>query len=149
MQGNRIAQHLIASSGCLTLCLCASCGDSRMSMDGTMAFDGAMRLEGPIQIQMAGPSVTYEGTYVSEALFDQIDEGKTSGEWVLAALGEPDAMTSLSDGTELWRWSYQPVTQQGALITVWQTGGKDEPNIKQSITLIQLKNGLVAAKWRG
>lgn len=135
------------AAGCVGLLLSA-CGDSRMSMDGKMTFDGAVSLEGPIQIQMSGPSITYSGSYVSERLFEQIKIGVTRDEWILAVLGEPDARSSLSDGTELWRWTYQPASQQGSLLTVWQTGGKDEPNVKQSITIVEFRNGLVSAKWR-
>ncbi|MBL9147876.1 MAG: hypothetical protein JNM94_04210 [Phycisphaerae bacterium] len=119
-----------------------------MSMDGKMNFDGAVRLEGPVQIQMSGPSITYSGTYVSEQLFDYIKIGVTRDDWILAVLGEPDARSTLSDGNELWRWKYQPVSQQGPILTMWQTGGKDEPNVKQSITIIEFHNGMVAAKWR-
>lgn len=119
-----------------------------MSMDGTMTFDGAMRIEGPIQIQMSGPSITYAGTYVSEGMFEQIKVGATRGEWLIAVLGEPTARSVLSDGSELWRWTYQPVSQQGSLLTVWETGGEAEPDVKQSIAIVELRDDVVTAAWR-
>lgn len=131
----------------IALCLTA-CGDSRMTLDGDMAMRGELHLQGPIRMELSGPSITYSGTYVSEALFDHIDAGKTRADWILAVLGEPEARTGLSDGTEIWRWAYQPNREQLAAVTVWSTGGKEEPRVRQSLTFIQLRDGVVVDKWR-
>lgn len=119
-----------------------------MTLNGTMAMNGSMKLEGPIQMQISGPSVTYAGTYVSAGLFDRIKLGSTKGEWLVAVLGEPQARTALSDGTELWRWSYQPLSEQASPLALWNAGGKDEPHVKQSLTFVQLRESVVIDKWR-
>lgn len=129
-------------------CALAGCGDTRMTMDGDMTMRGELALKGPIRMELSGPSITYSGTYVSETLFGHIETGKTRGEWILAVLGDPDARTGLSDGTEIWRWSYQPNREQLAAVTVWSSGGKEEPRVRQSITFLQLRDGIVIDKWR-
>lgn len=134
----------------------ASCGDSSMKMDGnvTMAgkmdgnLNGSMRLEGPIQIQMAGPSVTYEGTYVSQPMFDRVKVGVTTGEWLLAVFGPTSAQTPLSTGTELWRWTCQPASEQISFLTVLSVGGDKEPSMRRSLAIVELRDGVVIDKWR-
>lgn len=124
------------------------CGESKMALDGSMDLNGTVRLDGPIQMQLSGPSITYTGTYVSEKLFDRIELKRTTGEWLVAVLGEPDSKSTLSDATEIWRWAYQPTSEQISPFTVWGGGGKDEPRVRQSLTFVQLQNGIVVDRWR-
>jgi hypothetical protein len=129
-------------------CLSGGCIKSQLELDGAMRLEGAVEIKGPIQMQLSGPSITYAGVYVSEALFDRIDEGSTTGEWVRAVIGEPMSTSQLRDGTEIWRWSYQPERESLAPITVWSSGGKEEPRVRQSLTFLQLRDGIVIEKWR-
>ncbi|MBL9118771.1 MAG: hypothetical protein JNL80_02515 [Phycisphaerae bacterium] len=141
--------QLLMKAGATAIALClAACGESRMTLDGDMAIRGELNLQGPIRMEISGPSINYSGTYVSEALFDHIDAGETKADWILAVLGEPDARTGLNDGTEIWRWAYQPNREQLAAVTVWSTGEKEEPRVRQSLTFVQLRDGVVLDKWR-
>jgi hypothetical protein len=140
-------RFMFVGAGTVMLAL-AGCGETRMALDGDMTFDGSLRLEGPVQMQLSGPSVTYSGTYVSEALFERVRPNETREDWILAVLGEPDVRSRLADGSEIWRWSYQPVAQQGAAIAMWTIGGEDEPMVKQSTTFLHMRDGVVIESWR-
>ncbi len=115
-----------------------------------MKLEGSFRLDGPVEItmNMTGPSTKYTGTYVSEKLLERVRLNSTRADWLVAVFGEPDVQAKLDDGTEIWRWSYLPLEQQGAIVDVFSTGGKDEPTVKQSVTVIQLRDGVVIDKWR-
>lgn len=106
-----------------------------------------VELAGPIQINMQGPVVTYKGTYVSEGLFGRILVGNTKPDWILAVIGEPDIRAPLDDGTEIWRWAYRPVQQQGSLLSVFGSN-KDEPKLQTVTCYVRLDKGVVIEKWR-
>ncbi|HMN95370.1 MAG TPA: hypothetical protein PKC43_04065 [Phycisphaerales bacterium] len=113
--------------------------DMRMQMDGKVEM----------HMHMQGPSVAYSGTFISEALLGRLEVGKTRSDWVLAVFGEPTDRAALDDGSEIWKWAYLPVRQQGAVITVLSTGGgKEEPRIQSSTTFVHIREGVVAEAWR-
>ncbi len=110
-----------------------------------MEFDGAMRLEGPIRI--VGPVVEFEGVYISQALLDRVETGKTTVDWVVAAFGEPTDVGRLDDGSEIWKWSYKPIGEQGAMVRVLS----DEKSAGEThvTAFVHIRNGVVVEKWRG
>ncbi len=132
----------------------AGCGDSHMRMDGdlktTMKADlnGAVKLEGPIQIQMQGPTIRYEGTYISDELVERVKVGTTTDEWIMAVFGEPTFRAELRDGSQIWRWTYGPVAQQASVIEVFSTSEK-EPKLAVRTVFVQVKGGVVVDKWKG
>jgi len=150
---------LLAGLACGIL---AACGESTMRLesdmnvggDMTLAGDlnGSMRIDGPIEInmQMQGPSVTYTGVFVSESLLERVHIDSTTSDWLLAVFGEPTSRAALDDGTEIWKWAYLPLSQQGSFVTILSTGGggKEEPTIQTATTFIQLRDGVVIDKWR-
>lgn len=83
-----------------------------------------IQLPGPVTIQIQGPSVEYEGTYISEALMDRVQLGNTTGEWILAVIGEPQMRTKMSDGSEISKWVYRPTGSQGSLVNLL---GREDP----------------------
>lgn len=86
------------------------------------------------------------GSYIGPQSFTQIEPGTTTGEWVLATFGEPTSRSSLSDGTEVWKWTYSRVkTGRGSLLFVY--GGSDRTET-QGAAFVQLRDGLVINKWR-
>jgi len=140
----------------------AACGESTMRLDGDMSvggemklegdLSGSMRIDGPIEIQMRiqGPSVTYTGVYVSESLLERVRVDSTTSDWLLAVFGEPTSRGALDDGTEIWKWAYLPVAQEGSFVTLLSTGGggRDEPTIQTATSFVQLRDGIVIDKWR-
>lgn len=121
-----------------------------VTMRQAVPVEGAITLEGPIQVQVAGPSVAYEGTFISEAMMDLVEEGETSGEWVLAVFGEPDFRAALSNGEEIWRWTYRPVRHQSALLDLFNIGDDEEkePRPEHVTAFVTVRDGMVVSKWR-
>ena len=116
-----------------------------------LKMEAALRLDGPvtIQMQMQGPSVRYDGTFVSEDLYKAIEVDKTSEEWLLAALGEPDRKLELRDGGALLVWAYRLAAVEGSFVNVMDLGGDDERKPSNMTTMVRLEGGVVREKWRG
>lgn len=143
----QVAFTFVALSGLLQF----GCSD-HMSLDSKL--DGnlmtTMKLDGPIQmqVQMQGPTVRYEGTYISDELLDYVKVGTATAEWLVAVLGEPDAKTPLSDGAAIWRWTYRPVEQQTSLVQVFSSS-EEEPKLATRSVFVTLRDGVVVEKWKG
>jgi hypothetical protein len=133
------------------LALVAGCSD-QLKLDGNVngQITTAIKLEGPVQLQMQvqGPIVKYEGTYISDDLFGQIQVSKATDDWILAVLGEPDARSTLRNGTEIWRWTYRPTEQQASIVELW-TKTEKEPKLAARSVFLQIKSGVVIEKWKG
>lgn len=116
-----------------------------------LRMEAAMRLDGPvtIQMQMQGPTVRYDGTFVSEKLFEEIKVDRTSEEWVLAALGEPDRRLELRDGGALLVWAYRLAEVEGAFVNVVEVGDDEKKQPSNMTTILRLEGGVVREKWRG
>lgn len=110
-------------------------------------MEATLDLKGPIQMQIQGPVVRYEGTFVSEALFDEVVEGETSRSWALAAFGEPDRQSDLEDGSALLVWSYRLTAVEGSGLNIVDFGGENQP--AQVTTILHVADGVVIHKWRG
>lgn len=136
----------------LTALLPGACGEARMTMNGRMKGDlsGAFKLEGPIQIQMQlqGPTVKYDGVYVSDKLLDRVEVGKTRPDWLIAVLGEPTGKAPLDDGSEIWKWSYRPLEQEASVFSVFGGGSQNEPKLQPSTAFVRLNGRVVVEKWR-
>lgn len=78
----------------------------------------------PIVVRMQGPSVRYSGTFVSEPLFAEIQAGRTSAAWVLAAFSEPDRRAAAPEGGECWVWAYLLAAVQGSMVGPRATRGR-------------------------
>lgn len=121
-------------------------------MDGNLRGDlnGALKLEGPVQIQMQvqGPTIRYEGTYISDELIDEVDIGDTTDDWVLAVFGEPTARADLRDGTTIWRWTYRPLVQEASVIEIF-SGDEKDPKLATRTVFIQFRETLAIRKWKG
>lgn len=128
----------------LGLCVMALAG---CDTSEPLRMEAAFELKGPIMMQIQGPVVRYEGTFVSEALFDQVVESETSRSWVLAAFGEPDRRSPLEDGSELLVWSYRLSAVEGSGLNIVDFGGENRP--EQVTTILHVANGVVIHKWRG
>lgn len=110
---------------------------------------GSVQVEGPILVQMQGPSIRYEGTFVSEDIFEAIEPNKTSMAWVLAVLGEPDRRATLDDGSELLVWAYRLAAVEGSIVDVFTIGDGDKKAPANVTTVLRAANGIVLEKWRG
>ncbi len=150
------ARAAAATPALLTALALAGCGESHMTMDGTLKgemkgdLNGSLRLDGPVQIQMEmrGPTVRYDGVYISDKLLERVEVGKTTTDWLLAVFGEPTGKATLRDSTEIWKWAYRPLEQEGSVISVFSGGTKDEPKLQPSTAFLRIRADLVIEKWR-
>lgn len=115
-------------------------------LDGTVTT--VLKLDGPLQMQLQGPIVRYEGVYISDELFERVDSGDTTDDWLIAVFGEPTGRATLRDGTEIWRWTYRPIEQSGSVVEL--LGGDDQdPKLATRAVFVQLRAGRVIEKWKG
>jgi hypothetical protein len=144
--------HWIARGVAGIVIIAGGCGETRVKSEHTMRlettpFEATLALEGPIEISMQMPSVTYDGTYISEEQYKWVESGKTTGEWVVAAYGVPDFVTALSDGSEIWRWTFRPTRAEGQMFRLF--GKDDEPAPSHISTIVHVRGGIVVDKHRG
>jgi hypothetical protein len=135
----------------ITIATMPGCADHmslETKMDGELAT--SLRLDGPIQmhVQMQGPTLRYEGTYISDELLEHVEIGKATDEWIVAVFGEPDAQSTLKDGSEIWRWTYRPVEQQASMVEMFSSSEK-EPKLATRSVFVMLRHGVVVQKWKG
>ncbi len=132
--------------------LSACVGKDPVRLESSLKGDLAttIKLEGPIQFQaqLQGPTIKYEGTYISDELLEQVEVSKTTSDWILAVFGKADAESPLKDGTEIWRWTYRPVEQQASMVELW-TKTEKEPKLATRGVFIQFRDGVVVRKWKG
>jgi outer membrane protein assembly factor BamE (lipoprotein component of BamABCDE complex) len=85
------------------------------------------------------------GQYVSAETLAQIQPGSTQ-EYVMSLLDEPTTKTVLSDGTEIWKWTYSSTaSSRSSLLFVLNA----EKNTKRHHnSYIQFEGGLVTKAWR-
>ncbi|MFN0010631.1 MAG: hypothetical protein ACKVS8_03200 [Phycisphaerales bacterium] len=129
----------------------SGCSDTmRVETDMKGQLATTLKLDGPIQIQMQmqGPTIKYEGTYISDELLERVQIGKATDEWMIAVLGKPDAEATLKDGSQIWRWTYRPVEQQASVVEVFSKSEK-EPKLATRSVFVTLRGGIVTEKWKG
>lgn len=140
----------------MLLTTAAGCSDKPITMNGNMTgrlegqVDTALKLEGPVQIQMQvqGPTIRYEGTYISDELIDEVETGKTTDDWILAVFGEPTAKAELRDGTTIWRWTYKPTAQEASVVEIFSSN-EEEPKLATRTVFIQFRDAVAIRKWKG
>jgi hypothetical protein len=86
-----------------------------------------------------------EGQYVSATTLEQIQRGSTQ-EYVLSLLSEPTSKTVLTDGTEIWKWSYSKSTSSKHSLLLLVDSEKCSTNRYNAY--VQFEDGVVAKTWR-
>jgi outer membrane protein assembly factor BamE (lipoprotein component of BamABCDE complex) len=85
------------------------------------------------------------GSYISQQTFEQVAPGKKK-EFVVAVLGEPSTKTTLSDGTEIWKWMFrQKETRSGTVLFVFSG---DDTTETETSTYVLFKDDVVTQAWR-
>lgn len=89
---------------------------------------------------------TMSGAYVGPTTFSQVEPGVTSEEWVLASFGKPTERTSLSDGTDLLKWTHTR-TKRGSGSVFLLYGGSNSTET-HGAAFVQVRDGTVVKAWR-
>ncbi len=131
----------------------ASCSvPDPLRMESDLNMNGTISLEGPItmNMKMEGPSMKYDGTFISQELYDAVEVKNTRAEWALAAFGEPDSRSQTAEGGEYWVWRYRAASVNLSPVKIMNVGGDDEEESPPSMTVVlEIVNGTVIRKWRG
>jgi len=85
------------------------------------------------------------GQYVSATTLEQIEPGST-GEYVLSLLGEPTTRSTLSDGTQIWKWSYTESSRSSSHMLLLLNASKQTSSSHHAYVL--LENDVVTKTWR-
>lgn len=130
-------------------------GALRMEGPLEMRIEGPleMRIDGPLEVRIEGPLVFSDGSYISDENFARLEVGSDAG-WAVALFGEPDQRTTLSDGTEVWRWQFRHVGTNPSLVSIGEGDVENptSPDLKSTMvvtTFVHVRDGLVIDKWRG
>ena len=109
---------------------------------------GALVLSSAGGCLVAGSSTeSRTGKFVPESTFAQIEPGKTTAEWVVATLGDPNKRTKLKDDSEILEWHYSEERQSnGAIFLLFANSNTKKTEGK---AFVEVKDGVVAKKWRG
>ena len=140
---------MVRSLTLFILLLCLNACAQPMRADAKLDLHGTFAIEGPIQMQLSASGMAHEGTYISKELMGFVKVNETTGEWVLAVFGEPDFKSTLSDGTEIWRWSYRPLGSEAALVRLFDKQKEEDPQPQPVTNVLQVRDGKVIAKWQG
>jgi hypothetical protein len=107
-----------------------------------------LRLDQPIEVRVLGLAVEYEGTFITEQLFNMVQTG-SSAEYARAVYGKPDVESVLKDGSAVWKYHFRPTSSQGSVLGLLGGKKEDEPKPEHVITLVFIKDEKVTGKWRG
>ena len=93
-------------------------------------------------------SVTYDGKglMVSQTTLDQIEPGKTTKGKLLALLGEPTRKEELSDGAELYTYSYVKKTEKN--VTVLLLLAMHEDGEDRNLLYFEIEDDVVRKFWQ-
>ncbi len=91
-------------------------------------------------------SYSGKGAMVSQKTLDQIEPGKTSKVKLLALLGEPTRKKELSDGSELYTYSYVKKTTNN--VAVFLVLAMHEDDEKHDSLYFEIENDVVRKFWR-
>lgn len=91
-------------------------------------------------------TVRQTGRYVGEESISKIVPGETTGEWVLAAFGEPTERQRLADGrTEIWRWVHTSRVKSSGGVFLLVQGSSDAE--RTTIAVVEVVDGVVQRAW--
>lgn len=93
-------------------------------------------------------SYSGKGAMVSQKTLDQIEPGKTSKVKLLALLGEPTRKKELSDGSELYTYSYSYVKKTINDVAVFLVLGMHEDDEKHDSLYFEIEDDVVRKFWR-
>ncbi len=88
---------------------------------------------------------SYEGKHVDQSTLDKVKPGVTK-EFVEAAFGEPSKTEALSEGKELWTWSYTKTSKShGHVFLLFATSNNTK---EERSVCVQFADGVVTKSWR-
>ena len=113
---------------------------------GLLALVAVMSFAAAGCLVTSDSSVKQSGNYVADSTFDQIQPGRTTVGWVQATLGKPTSISTLEDGTEIWKYTYTVRKESsGAVFLIF--GGHNANEVDHT-AFVQINHGVVTKAWR-
>lgn len=119
-----------------------------MSKRGLLVIACAIGAAGVMQGCLVSSSsrTEFSGRHIARSTFEQIEEGKTRKDFVLATLGEPTSKRALDDGTELWKWNYRrSKSSRGSVLLLLAANNTTE---SEGATYVQFRDDVVVSAWQ-
>lgn len=94
----------------------------------------------------SGSSDTVTGTFIGRETLAQMKPGETKEDFVVATLGQPSSRSTLSDGSQLWRYNYSRTRRSGGYVFVLLSASSKEQTV--ATTFVEFRDGVVARAWQ-
>jgi len=92
--------------------------------------------------------VSESGVRVSENTLANVEPGHTTGDWLIATLGEPSSRSTVADRPEMEIWRYEHVRTERSAGAVFLIFGGASSRTESSRVFFELENGVVRRTWQ-
>lgn len=96
---------------------------------------------------VSGKSIQESGVHITDTTLNQLEIGKTTEEWVLAVLGEPDsqAVVNEDENTVIFRYEHCLTRSEGGAVFLIFAGGTE--TITKTTTWFEFEDGILTRTW--
>lgn len=96
---------------------------------------------------VSGKHIDETGVKLSGSTLMQVEPGVTTGDWLMASLGEPTEKSVVDESgrTEIWKYTYTRTRSSGGAVFLIFAGGSEERT--SSVTYFELVDGYVTRYW--
>lgn len=88
----------------------------------------------------------YSGSYVSHTELSKLTKGESTEEFVVATLGAPTEKTVQTDGSSIWRYTWEEVKERDS--AVFLVLASDSSSRREGTAFVQVRDGVVVDYWR-
>ena len=94
---------------------------------------------------VSGRSIHESGVRISDATMQQVEIGKTTEAWIVAALGEPSSRVELDEDIVLVRYEHSVTRAEGGAVFLIFAGGSE--TTQRSTTYFEFEDGVLCRTW--
>ena len=96
---------------------------------------------------ISGNSIDQSGVRISQSTMEQIEIGRTTEQWVIAALGEPTSRAEVGGDEDitLLRYEYRVRQAKGGAVFLIFAGGSE--TTKRTTTYFEFTDGILSRTW--
>lgn len=97
---------------------------------------------------VSGKSYDQSGVHISRATMSQIEIGRTTEQWVIAALGEPSSRAEVGGEEDivLLRYEYRVRRSEGGAVFLIFAGGSE--TTRRTTTYFEFTDGYLSRTWK-
>ena len=118
---------------------------NKLLITGALLTSFAITASGCLVV--SGKSYDQSGVHISQATMRQIEVGRTTEQWVIAALGEPSSRAEVGDEKDivLLRYEYRAKRSEGGAVFLIFAGGSE--TTRRITTYFEFTDGLLSRTW--